>query len=210
MYNIKIILLITLLINTSHVYAQEFNTIRYKNKIPEIRLREIKYYKKDTNYLINEKTNNASIKNNLDTANHIKHHQMISYPLKSFIINSPYGYRVDPINKKMKFHAGIDLKSNKDTVMAVSSGTIEKVGYNKKMGMYVIIDHGKHQTIYAHLSNILIKEKQIVQAGEAIGITGSTGRSTGDHLHFEIKIGKKHINPVIYFESVNQLLSSFQ
>lgn len=115
------------------------------------------------------------------------------------VINSKYGYRKDPISKsnKRKFHYGIDLSANGNTVMSMLAGEVRKTGYEKRgLGYYVTIRHGDFEVIYGHLSSILIKEKDKVLAGTPIGMTGNTGRSTGEHLHLGLKFKGKKVNPL--------------
>ena len=106
-------------------------------------------------------------------------------------ITSKFGWRRHPIfKKKMQFHSGIDFGGKTGTpVLAVYSGKVEKAGWQNGYGLTVILEHhkGTSQTLYAHLSKTLVKKGQKVQAGDAIGHLGSTGYSTGPHLHFELR-----------------------
>lgn len=122
------------------------------------------------------------------------------------VITSGFGYRVDPINKTRKLHKGIDLaRSNKKIdypIYAVSDGIVEWAGFNNNgYGYFVIIDHGDGiKTRYAHLqaNSLQVKENDTVKKGKALGMMGTTGRSTGVHLHFEVFIDGKVVNPAGY------------
>jgi|APSaa5957512576_1039674.scaffolds.fasta_scaffold09182_1 murein DD-endopeptidase MepM/ murein hydrolase activator NlpD len=120
-------------------------------------------------------------------------------PVSEAIISSTYGYRKHPIYKYKIFHFGIDLACPKGTeVQAAASGKVAKSAYSKSYGNYIIIDHGKYQTVYAHLSKRKVKKGDIIKKNQILALVGSTGISTGSHLHYEvIKDGKK-VNPKEY------------
>lgn len=115
-----------------------------------------------------------------------------------------YGIRIDPIYRTRMMHSGLDFTADRGTeVYATGDGVVVKVeskrwGYGKS----IIIDHGfGYKTLYAHLSKFEVKEGQKIKRGELIGLIGSTGKSTGPHLHYEvIKDGVK-VNPIGYFHS---------
>ncbi len=115
-----------------------------------------------------------------------------------------YGIRIDPIYRTRMMHSGLDFTADRGTeVYATGDGVVVKVeskrwGYGKS----IIVDHGfGYKTLYAHLSKFEVKEGQKVKRGELIGLIGSTGKSTGPHLHYEvIKDGEK-VNPIGYFHS---------
>lgn len=117
-------------------------------------------------------------------------------------VTSGYGYRP----RFGRTHKGVDLhlRSN-DTVVAAFEGKVRVVNYEAKgYGNYVIIRHPNGlETVYGHLNKQLVKEDQIVRAGEPIGLGGSTGRSTGPHLHFETRFMGYPINPMAIFDFVN-------
>ncbi len=110
-------------------------------------------------------------------------------------ISSPYGYRGS------EFHTGVDLAAPYGTpVLAAESGTVILVKYlTTSYGHYVVIDHGgSYTTLYAHMSTINVSVGDTVSRGQQIGAVGSTGRSTGNHLHFEVRINGSHTNPLSY------------
>lgn len=121
-------------------------------------------------------------------------------PLPEGILTSPYGMRISPISGTEKFHSGIDLAAPEGTpVFACLGGTILVCATDSTYGNYLILQHsGNMQSVYAHLSRYAegMKEKgRIVAAGEVIGYVGTTGASTGPHLHFEIRTGNGTTDP---------------
>jgi len=114
--------------------------------------------------------------------------------------NSGYGYRSSPISGRSEFHTGVDLKATLNTdVVASASGTVIYAGNRGGYGKCVIIDHGGgYSTLYAHNNALLVSVGQSVKKGEVISKAGTTGYSTGVHLHFEIRQGGSHINPTPY------------
>lgn len=113
-------------------------------------------------------------------------------------VTSEFGGRTDPFTKKISTHSGIDIGMPKGTPIRASlSGTISIVRYGSTgYGYYVVVDHGGGVvTLYAHCSKILVEEGQNVLQGDVIAEVGSTGRSTGNHLHFEVRINGEKINP---------------
>lgn len=113
-------------------------------------------------------------------------------------ITSKYGKRVHPITKKESFHSGVDIGGNiGDKVVASLSGEVVSAGwYNNVYGNVVIINHGNNiQTFYGHLNKVLVKKGQEVRQGEIIAKMGTTGLSTGPHVHFEIRINGEHVDP---------------
>lgn len=111
-------------------------------------------------------------------------------------INSYYGYR------KGEFHTGIDIGgSTGQPYVAAGSGTVVSAGWNGNYGYSILIDHGNGiQTRYAHSSKLLVKAGQSVSKGQTIGLIGSTGRSTGPHLHFEVIVNGDTANPLNYLQ----------
>lgn len=122
------------------------------------------------------------------------------WPTRSKKMTSGFGYRKDPFTGRATFHAGIDIDGDVgDTVFSAADGTVSDTGFNSRYGNYVIIDHlGGLQTAYMHLSRIEAKVGDVVVRGEKIGLLGSTGRSTGPHLHFQIMQKNEPVNPLKY------------
>lgn len=120
-------------------------------------------------------------------------------PLKLFKLNSPYGIRPHPVTgERHSFHKGIDIAGKNEIVASLLPGIIDKIGYTSLMGNYVAIRYGGYIVYYAHLSKIYCSVAQIVPTGYPIGRTGSTGRTTGEHLHISVLRGRLSINP-LYF-----------
>lgn len=119
------------------------------------------------------------------------------FPLPKGIQTSSFGMRKNPVTGNYRFHNGIDLASpSGTTVYASRGGEIVFAGYNSLLGNHVIINHDNNtQTIYGHLEKILVELNQKIITGYTIGKVGSTGQSTGPHLHFEIRINGKAQNP---------------
>ena len=111
---------------------------------------------------------------------------------------SMYGPRIDPIAGHKSFHTGVDMACPTGTpILASMSGRVTKTGVTRVYGNYVIIDHGNgYQTLYAHMSKIIAKQGQWVNQGTRIGLVGSTGYSTGPHLHFTVYKNGQLINPM--------------
>lgn len=132
----------------------------------------------------------------------------VSYPLEKMKVTSPYGMRKDPMTGIYKKHNGVDLRARKAMVYSMFPGIVHKVGYDERSGNYVIIQHGEIAVSYCHLSKILITKGSRVHAHEVIGISGNTGRSTGEHLHVTCKMKGTYINPEIIFQYIRNILDS--
>jgi murein DD-endopeptidase MepM/ murein hydrolase activator NlpD len=111
--------------------------------------------------------------------------------------SSGYGWREDPINKRAKFHHGTDYRGKRGTpVLAAGNGTVIFAGRRGGYGRVVFIDHG-HGVItrYAHLKRINVKVGDTLTAGQQLGQLGSSGRTTGAHLHFEVRLAGRSVDP---------------
>lgn len=122
---------------------------------------------------------------------------LFRFPLNKIKITSFFGSRADPFTKQLSFHNGIDLAAALgEPVYATRNGWVSECGYNDILGNYVIIDHEQnYQTVYGHLQKILIKKGQKVTTGTQVGTIGMTGKTTGPHLHFEIRKNGKPLDP---------------
>ena len=121
-------------------------------------------------------------------------------PLKRTFITSKYGYRTHPITNKRKLHTGVDLKAKVGTsIYSPADGIVMKArnfdpgGYGK---MITIAHNYGFKTLYGHMSDIYVKEGQVVQKGSLLGLTGNTGQSNGPHLHYEVKFIEKYVQPL--------------
>lgn len=115
-------------------------------------------------------------------------------------ISSPFGYRTHPVTRSYTLHSGIDIAaSSGTTVVASRNGKVVSAGYSGSYGNLIVISHGNGiETAYAHLRSINVRVGDSVSQGQLIGKVGSTGRSTGPHLHFEVRINGTAVNPSKY------------
>jgi murein DD-endopeptidase MepM/ murein hydrolase activator NlpD len=117
-------------------------------------------------------------------------------------VASGFGYRIDPVYKTVKFHAGLDFSAPQGTpIYATADGRVTTAG-NKSNGFgnHVIINHGfGYETLYGHMVRVKVRNGQLVKRGEVIGWVGSTGKSTGPHLHYEVHKGGRNIDPIYFF-----------
>lgn len=127
----------------------------------------------------------------------LERYMSMSYPLRYIRITSPYGYRKDPFTGKKRFHGGLDLHARGDEVLAMMEGMVVKVGQDKASGKYVTLRHGRYTVSYCHLSKILAVKGATVRPRDVVGITGSTGRSTGEHLHITCRLDGKNVDPTV-------------
>ena len=119
-------------------------------------------------------------------------------------VTSRYGNRWHPISKAYRMHSGIDIGGAKHgaSIMAADGGVVILSKYSSSYGNYIVISHGNgYTTLYAHLSQRLVKEGDKVSQGQVIGKNGSTGNSTGPHLHFEISKNGATTNPLTYYDA---------
>ncbi len=116
-------------------------------------------------------------------------------------VASGWGYRIDPIYHTKKFHYGMDFTAPTGTeIFATANGRISAAGWEQGFGNTVRIDHGYgYETLYAHLSALKVNAGKSVTRGEVIGLVGSTGKSTGPHLHYEVHLNGTPVNPQNYY-----------
>ncbi|WP_246660363.1 M23 family metallopeptidase [Nitratireductor sp. XY-223] len=133
----------------------------------------------------------------------------VGNPVPNHPISSRFGQRRDPFLKRLAHHAGVDFKTAYgQAVLSTGAGKVVKAGRKGGYGKMVEIDHGNGVTTrYAHLSRILVKVGDAVDVGAKIGATGSTGRSTGPHLHYEVRINDNAVNPQRFLTAGKQLQS---
>ncbi|MEX2148261.1 MAG: M23 family metallopeptidase [Candidatus Rokuibacteriota bacterium] len=115
-------------------------------------------------------------------------------------VNSEFGNRLSPWTKSTEFHGGLDISAGPGTpIYAPAPGTVAFAGRQGEYGNAIIVDHGQDiRSLYGHLAKIAVKSGQTVERGAVIGFTGNTGRSSGPHLHYEILVKGKHVNPRAY------------
>ena len=122
------------------------------------------------------------------------------------VITSLYGWRIHPIKKVRSFHTGVDIAAPMGSpVFAARDGIVKFAGRNGGYGLFILIDHGTYSTAYAHLSKIDVYVGQKVKKGQLIGRVGSTGISTGPHLHFEVRKNGRHTNPLAYLPPTDRM-----
>ena len=124
-------------------------------------------------------------------------------------ITSLFGNRIDPFFGKLAMHAGIDFRQKTGSkVRATGAGTVVHAGLAGGYGIMVEIDHGNGITTrYGHLSKVLVKEGDVIAAGDLIALSGSTGRSTGPHLHYEVRRNGVAVDPIRFLNAGLKLTS---
>lgn len=117
-------------------------------------------------------------------------------------VSSPYGYRIHPIRMRTEYHSGVDIANSAGTpIYATADGVVRHSGWAHGYGMCTVVDHGfGYSTLYGHMSEIIAKEGTAVTRGQIIGRMGSTGTSTGNHLHYEVWTGGVPRNPMKYLQ----------
>ncbi len=120
-------------------------------------------------------------------------------PVKNPRVTSKFGYRTNPVSGKYGFHTGIDLAVPEGSpVSAAFYGAVEETGENDVWGKYVLLKHSDGlETYYCHMSEIYAESGAVIRRGETIGLVGTTGWSTGSHLHFEVRINGIRVDPAI-------------
>lgn len=115
-------------------------------------------------------------------------------------LSSPFGYRLDPFTRRLRHHDGLDISARHGTpIVSTAGGVVREAGYASYYGNMVVVDHGGGiQTLYAHLSAISVSPGEKVTRGQVVGKMGSTGRSTGNHLHYEVHVQGRPVNPSKY------------
>ncbi len=128
-------------------------------------------------------------------------------PVKSNRLTDGYGYRRDPFTRRIRFHYGADFSASRGTpVYAPADGRVTKARKVPGFGKVIQIDHGYgFTTLYGHLDNYLIRRGAQVKRGEQIGVVGNTGRSTAPHLHYEVRVKSRPVDPLDYFYEGYQL-----
>ena len=117
-------------------------------------------------------------------------------------LNSGFGYRDHPISGKSALHSGVYIGGLLGEPISVfAAGTVEYTGENDSYGLYLQVDHGNGiKSFYAHCSELLVSKGQTVAMGDTVALVGTTGVSTGPHLHLELKYEKTHLNPSYYVD----------
>lgn len=131
----------------------------------------------------------------------------MSEPINNYRYTSQFGWRNHPFDRETKFHRGVDMAGPINTkVVSPSNGTVVFAGTKGGYGNYIKLDHGNGITTeYGHLKKVIAKKGDTVRRGQTIGIQGSTGMSTGDHLHYEVKFKRRPIDPRFFIENGNKM-----
>lgn len=130
-------------------------------------------------------------------------------PVENFRLTSSYGFRSDPFKGRRASHKGLDMAGPVGTpIYATADGIVGRAQWLGGYGNYIEINHGNEiQTRYGHMSRLNVKPNTRVKSGDLIGFMGSTGRSTGSHLHYEVRIAGEAVNPVPFMQSNDFLLA---
>ncbi|MFO1391275.1 MAG: M23 family metallopeptidase [Agitococcus sp.] len=152
--------------------------------------------------LIEEKENQLRTLDNLLTNKRIQNNQnyLANLPVRDGSITSQFGYRSDPFNKRVAFHAGMDFSGpHGANIYAVASGIVSFAGVKNGYGNVIEISHGNgYVTRYAHAYRLAAKQGDLVSKDQVVAYMGSTGRSTGTHLHYEVIVNGKQIDPMSF------------
>ena len=129
----------------------------------------------------------------------------VSFPLKKIQINSKFGMRKHPVYHKYMMHNGLDLHARHEDVLSMLPGKVLRVGYDSRSGKYVTVQTANYTVSYCHLSEQYVKPNDYLHAGEPLGLTGSTGASTGEHLHLTTKKDGKAFDPTILLNYIRSI-----
>lgn len=146
--------------------------------------------------LFNNRATSQSDESGLDSLPVLAVSLAVRTPLKTLTLTSSFGWRVHPLLKVHRFHLGVDLAARSEIVYSVTDGTVYAMGVHPSLGRFICIRHRGLECIYGHLSVIAIMPGQMVSSGQPIAITGSTGKVTGEHLHFAVRYLGKYIHPL--------------
>ncbi|WP_302494668.1 M23 family metallopeptidase [uncultured Prevotella sp.] len=136
---------------------------------------------------------------------------MVAYPLRAMRVTSPFGIRKDPMDRRKKrMHSGLDLRARYENVYSMLPGRVIAVSYSENGGYYVSIDHGICVCSYLHLSKVMVRKRQRINAGQLIAISGNSGRrTTGPHLHISCRwTNGKYFDPMLILKFVTEQLSN--
>ncbi len=123
-------------------------------------------------------------------------------------ISDGWGLRIHPIHNEIEMHEGIDIANQMGTpIYSTASGTVSRVDFDSGYGKRIIINHaGVYETVYAHLYSYLVQQGDVVSKGQIIGLMGTTGVSTGPHLHYEVRTAAGKVNPSAYLNRIDDAL----
>lgn len=198
---VRKLLLIIFLFVVQEAFAQ-FNSIGFQKDLPYVKVIQSSLVHSEI-----EEIGEIYLSNLANPKEKESRVLLASLPLENFLMTSSYGYRSDPFSGERKFHRGIDLKANRSEVLSMLHGKVIGVGYDPLLGNFVKIRHGNYEVSYGHLSQIWVSKDDEVLPGSELGISGSSGRATGDHLHLTTKKGEEFINPALFIQIISKLSS---
>ncbi|MFV0591550.1 MAG: M23 family metallopeptidase [Draconibacterium sp.] len=191
--------------------SQCFNSVTKKKQFNTVSLleKQIDTVQANTDTLKSRIDTLASDSVEITKKSNVSH--LFSLPLHHLTVTSDFGDRLHPILKFQRFHSGIDFLARSDTVFAILSGIVtqqtESPGYGKCISLFL----GKqYECLYAHLSQSFVKKGDFVSPGQAIGITGNTGLSTGEHLHFSVTNAGKPVDPLPFLATLTNYFNHFK
>ena len=189
-----------ILLLVAHDAFPQFNSIEFRKDLASVNVIKSAEFKKEE-----KRTEIQPFASSEFTVEKEEELVLASLPLEDFSLTSEFGYRSDPFSGETKFHRGIDLKTNRSKVLSMLHGTVVSVGNDPLLGIFVKVQHGTYESIYAHLSQSFVTKGERVLPGSILGVSGSTGKATGDHLHLSIKKGKEYVNPVFFIQLISRL-----
>lgn len=212
----SILISILLLFVSCSVTRAQFNTIGqvkskriYKKKNPQITVLPASVDSvasiDSVEDLPDEEYMNGSVTGSSNLSDGLLPFLHASLPLKRIHITSRFGMRHHPILHRYCMHNGVDLKAHYENVFSMFPGKVVSIGQNKRSGKYVIIQTDSYSISYCHLSSILVRDSQYVNAGEVIAVSGNTGMSTGPHLHLTTRKDGKAFNPTILLDIIRSI-----
>lgn len=131
----------------------------------------------------------------------------VSYPLKRIKVHSPFGVRKDPVSGERTPHHGLDLQAHYEEVYSMFDGIVKDTGSDSRSGRYVILQHGAYTVSYCHLSKVTVRSGDELFAGDPVGYSGNTGRSTAPHLHITCRYKGEYSDPytlLVYIKEVRE------
>lgn len=178
-------------INIKSIVNSKDNDIATLNKLTNELISKVKFQQEKFNLLVNKLNEKEELAKRIPA----------SVPMDGVFSDHSFGMRVHPVLKVWRMHEGIDINGVYGSpVYATGAGVVKFVGWNGGLGLCVTIDHGfGYETTYGHLSKATVREGQKVTRFQKIGECGSTGLSTGPHLHYEVSFNGEKQNPVYYF-----------
>lgn len=193
-----LILILTMMFTKTPSHAQ-FNTIGYVKKHSISK-------KKSPQETTHVATVDSVMK--ADSSRDVLPYLRASFPLKSIQINSRFGMRNHPVKHKTIMHNGVDLAAHYEKVFSMFPGEVTGVGHDNRSGKYVTVRTVGYIISYCHLSSSWVSKGMFVNAGEVLGVSGSSGMSTGPHLHLTTKKDGKVFDPVILLKYVRELFEN--